>query len=126
MSPTKKTAEVPADVLEAAQRIWFAGLGAMVLAQEEGLRVVDGTAKLFSVLVDKGEEMEKSRPSPLAQTRNVVGKAEEAWARIQKLVDAQVTAALHRLGVPTKDEIGVLSKRIEELTASIEALKAQA
>lgn len=126
MAPTKKVTEIPADVLDAAQRIWFAGLGAMVLAQEEGARVVDGTAKLFSVLMEKGQEMEKSGFSPLAQTKAVVDKADETWARVQALVDAQVTAALHRLGVPTKDEIADLIKRIEQLTASIEALKAQA
>lgn len=126
MSPTKKATEIPTDVLEAAQRIWFAGLGAMVLAQEEGVRVVDGTAKLFSVLIEKGQEMDKAGFSPIAQTKTVVDKAEDAWGRIQHLVDAQVTSALHRIGVPTRDEIADLTRRIEQLTASIESLKAQA
>jgi len=114
----KDVREVPADVMEAAQKIWFAGLGAMALAQEE-------TSRLFAALVEKGEEMEKAGETPIARVKGAAGTAEESWKRIQALIDAQVTAALHRLGVPTRDEIAELGRRIEQLTASIEALKAR-
>jgi len=114
--------EIPAEVLEAAQRIWFAGLGAMVLAQEEGSKLVGNTGKLFTLLVEKGQELQEQGTTSV---KGVAGTAEDAWSKIQALLDAQVTAALHRLGVPTTDEIGELTKRIEQLTASIEALKAQ-
>jgi polyhydroxyalkanoate synthesis regulator phasin len=42
---------------------------------------------------------------------------------VQVVIDAQVSHALHRLGVPTRQEIADLTKRIEKLTASIDALK---
>jgi poly(hydroxyalkanoate) granule-associated protein len=117
--------DVPADVLEAAQRIRFAGLGAMALAQEEGTKLVENSGKLFSVLIEKGEEMEKSGLSPIAPVKSATQTAESTWTRIQALLDAQVSAALSRLGVPTKDEIAELTRRIELLTASIETLRAQ-
>jgi poly(hydroxyalkanoate) granule-associated protein len=117
--------DVPAEVLEAAQRIWFAGLGAMVLAQEEGTRLADGTTRLFARLVEHGRELEKNVPSPLARVKDAAGAAEESWAKVLSMLDAQVAATLHRLGVPTRDEIAELTRRIEQLSASIDSLKSQ-
>jgi hypothetical protein len=42
------------------------------------------------------------------------------FGRITAPFDAGVTTALHRLGVPTRKEIGLLTKRVEELTKSVE------
>jgi poly(hydroxyalkanoate) granule-associated protein len=118
--PAREVTELPADVIAAAQKVWFAGLGAVTFAQEEG-------GKLFASLVAIGEQVEKelrkSVPSPAAAVRGATTGAEDVWRKVQGLFDAQVTATLHRLGVPTKDEIAQLTKRIEALTASIEALK---
>ena len=41
----------------------------------------------------------------------------------ETLLDEKLTAALHRLGVPTRDEIRNLTQRVEELNAKIEQLK---
>lgn len=111
---------IPAHVLDAAQRIWFAGLGAMAFAQEEGNKVFKGTGDLVSTLVDKGLQIERAG---MKQVQEVTGIAEDAWERVQVVIDAQVSQALHRLGVPTRQEIADLTKRIERLTASIDALK---
>jgi poly(hydroxyalkanoate) granule-associated protein len=117
MAP-KPLAQVPTEVLDAAQRIWFAGLGAMALAQEEGTRLAGHTGQLFSKLVEKGESMEKDGMSPVARLKDAASGAENTWTKVQALLDAQVIAALHRLGVPTQEEIA-------ELTASIENLRAR-
>jgi poly(hydroxyalkanoate) granule-associated protein len=117
--------DIRADLQDAAQRLWFAGLGALALAQEEGNRLAEGTGRLFALLVEKGRELEKDGFTPLARVKDASGTAGETWTRFQAMVDTQVTDVLHRLGVPTKGEIGELSRRIEQLTASIEALKAQ-
>jgi poly(hydroxyalkanoate) granule-associated protein len=125
MSASTRLSGIPTDVLEAAQRVWLAGLGAMVLAQEEGNKLAGGTTRLFTQLVEKGEEMQKDLPSPIARVKDAAGTAEDAWTKLQSMLDSQVAAALHRLGVPTKDEIARLTARIEQLTASVEALRAQ-
>ena len=118
--PGSPLSTVPAHVLDAAQRIWLAGLGAMVLAQDEGNKVVKGTGDLVSTLVEKGLQIEKAG---MKQVQDVTGVAGEAWSRVQVVIDAQVSQALHRLGVPTRQEIADLTKRIDKLTASIDALK---
>ncbi len=116
----RKYKEVQADMTESARRIWLAGLGAVAYAQENG-------TKLFNDLVKRGREMEaraKLTPPDMTGTlRDATGRAASAWQQIGKGVDEQVTAALHRMGVPTRHEIATLSKRVELLTASIEKLK---
>lgn len=117
--PTRTaTREMPYDIADAAQKMWLAGLGVVTLAQEEG-------GKLFDTLVDAGKQVEKAMPSPTAALKGASDGAEQVWAKFQEMVDAQITAALHRLGVPTKDEIDRLTERIEQLTDSIEALRAR-
>lgn len=118
--PGSPLSTVPAHVLDAAQRIWLAGLGAMAFAQDEGNKVFKGTGDLVSTLVEKGLQIEKAG---MKQVQEVTGVAEEAWSRVQVVIDAQVSQALHRLGVPTRQEIADLTKRIDKLTASIDALK---
>lgn len=120
-----KEASMPAEMVETAQKIWLAGLGAMALAQQEGGKLVAESNKLFHTLVEKGQEMEAEGQSPVVRVKDAAGGAEKAWLNVQALIDAQITAVLHRLGVPTKDEIGELGKRVEQLTRSIEALKAK-
>jgi poly(hydroxyalkanoate) granule-associated protein len=112
--------DVPADVAAAAQRVWLAGLGAAAFAQEEG-------GRLLALLVSVGEQTEKqlrkARISPSAAVAGAAEGAEEVWARVQKIFDAQITSALHRLGVPTREEIASLTRRIEALTTSIDGLR---
>lgn len=115
--PTRTaTREVPLELVDAAQKMWLAGLGVVTLAQEEG-------GKLFDTLIDAGKQVEKAMPSPSAAIKGASEGAEQVWAKFQELIDTQITAALHRLGVPTKDEIDRLTQRIEQLTESIEALR---
>lgn len=117
--PTKTTARTaPQDLVDAAQKMWLAGLGVITLAQEE-------SGKLLETLVDAGKQVEKAMPSPSTAIKSATDGAESLWAKILELVDCQVAATLHRLGVPTKEEIDLLVKRIEQLTESIDALRAR-
>ena len=114
--PTKAIKQEPADLVESAQQIWLAGLGMLTLAQDE-------SGKLFAALVDAGKQIEKVMPSPVDALRTASESAETYWQKLQKVIDHQIALTLHRLGVPTKDEIDRLTRRIEQLTASIEALR---
>jgi poly(hydroxyalkanoate) granule-associated protein len=116
----RKAKEMQAGMTESAYRIWLAGLGAVAYAQENG-------TKLFNDLIKRGREMEARtklpRPEMGTAFKGATGRAATAWQQLGKGVDEQVTAALHRMGVPTRHEIATLSKRVELLTASIEKLK---
>lgn len=124
MAKSKKTRR---DLEESAHTLLLAGLGALSVAEEEG-------KKFFKNLVKKGEtvhEQNKDRIDSLrseieGKVDNARSKAGEAWEKVSENVDERVTATLHKLGVPTKDEISMLTKRVEELTKAVERLKPKA
>lgn len=113
-----------AEVRESAHRIWLAGLGALVAAEEEGSR-------LFKNLVEKGEELEgKGRDRVSGVMSTVSGAADNvkrdvgtSFDKVGSGLDEVVVRALKQLGVPTREELNTLTKRIEELAESLESLK---
>ena len=112
------------DLKESAHRIWLAGLGALAAAEEEG-------SKVFSRLVDRGRDVEaKGRveakdqfDKAKDQFDKAKAKAGSTWDDLSGKVDEAVTSALHRLGVPTRDEIRNLTQKVEELNAKVDLLK---
>lgn len=117
---TKKAKELQSDMVESAHKIWLAGLGALAVANQEG-------SKLFKSLVEKGQDVEGKGKEKVEKARGAVTGmktvVESYWETFEKTVDEKVTGAINRLGVPTKDEIAKLSKKVEDLTASIEKLR---
>ena len=129
METTTTTTEknLQEDLKESAYRVWLAGLGALAAAGEEG-------SKAFNRLVHRGREDEsRSKEDWKAQADKAKeqfdkakGKAEGQWGEWSEKIDEVLTRSLHRLGVPTRDEIRTLTQRVEELTAKVEALKPRA
>lgn len=123
--------DLAATVRDSAQQIWLAGLGAFSKAQEEG-------SKVFEALVKEGKGLESltrkiagERASDVSQTfgkatEEASRKATQTWDKLEQVFESRVERALGRLGVPTKKEIDALSRRVEELTASIQALGGRA
>ncbi len=106
--------KVQTELTESARKVWLAGLGAFALAQEEG-------SKVFESLVERGKEFEGSSPLDWAKNR-VAGTV----TQIEGAVDDGMGVAMHSLGMPSRDEIALLTKRVEELSASLEALRVRA
>ncbi len=108
---------------KSAHDVWLAGLGALSLAEEEG-------GKLFKELVKKGVGLEAKNRARLAKVVSRVKPmredAAEALHRMGAGVDTSLAAVLHRLGVPTRKEIAGLTKRVEELTHSLERRRPRA
>ena len=112
------------NIRESANRIWLAGLGAFAKTQEEG-------EKLFQSLVKEGEKIErqarKAAEARIAEARNKVvefrGKANQQIDRLEELFQERVAQVLNRLGVPSREDIQELSRRVEALNESILALK---
>ena len=123
MTAKKKTKQVQTEIAENAHQIWLAGLGAVATAQEEG-------GKLFKNLVEKGQDFEKLGKDRVDQARGAVSGvkvvAESYWETFARTLDEKVTAVIHRIGVPTKDEIDTLTERVENLTTAIEKLRTKA
>ncbi|HEX4955326.1 MAG TPA: phasin family protein [Thermoanaerobaculia bacterium] len=116
MAKTKQSTEwaLPEDLRDSAHKIWLAGLGALATAEEEG-------GKIFKKLVEKGEGMEARGKDVVENAKAKVGNV---WEEVETKIDEKVTAALHRLGVPSRDEISKLTKKVEDLSKKIEALTA--
>jgi polyhydroxyalkanoate synthesis repressor PhaR len=113
----------PLSIRESAQQIWLAGLGAFALAEQQG-------GKLFQSLVKKGHDVEKTNK---ARVEKMIGKAEKIRENANKAIEritspfpGGVSTALHRLGIPTRKEIVTLTKRVEELTKSVERTRVKA
>ncbi len=127
----KKHKKVADEVLDVANTIWLAGLGALATTQEEG-------GKLFKKLVKKGEGVESFGEGELAekierakdQVQGKVDKAKDAvegaWGDLATAVDEQVAKALHKIGVPTRDEIKTLTERVAALTRKVDQLRPKA
>lgn len=118
-------------IRDSAQQIWLAGLGAFGKAQEEG-------GKVFEALVKEGRSIEsqtrKLAEAKLAQFTQQVGKtageaggkATQTWDKLEQVFEDRVARALSKLGVPTNRDIQALTKRIEELNASVRKLSGEA
>lgn len=132
---TKKTASSKSDaqaqaerlsktLSESAQQIWLAGVGAFGRAQAEG-------TKLFEGLVKEGLSLEQTARKFADNRGNVVRdvvenrvdqareRATDTWDRLEKVFEDRVQRALTKLGVPGRDDLADLSKRVEALTAEL-------
>ena len=116
-------------ILDHAQQIWLAGMGAFARAQEEG-------GKLFDALVREGSTLEqRTRRMASGQVDAVRGamessvgqvreRAADTWDRLEKVFEDRVQRALNGLGVPGRAEIEALTARVEALTAEVRKLSA--
>lgn len=120
-----------ANAIGKGHQVWLAGLGALARAQREG-------PKLFESLVEEGgafEHRQRANVRHLAQgalkelretvdTRTAAarGKASEALDNLEEIFQTRVQKALQQLGMPTSQEIGALSRKVNELNRSVQAL----
>ena len=114
-------------VMDSAQQIWLAGLGAFVKAQAEG-------GKLFESLVKEGAALDaktrKFTDAKVAEARGSVEstlgqvreRSQETWDKLEKVFEDRVSRALGRIGVPGRDEIRTLTSRVEELSHEVRKL----
>lgn len=112
------------NLIDSAQQIWSAGVGALARAQGDG-------TDLFEALVKKGMSLEAQtrkiangkvdvvRGAVEDRVENVREKATDTWDRMEKVFEDRVQRALTRLGVPTREDLNSLNKRVEALTAEL-------
>ncbi len=106
---SKKVKDLTSDVKDATRKVWLAGLGALAAAEEEG-------SKVFKTLVKHGADFEsRNRPKVNRTVKSAKGKAKKVWNKVGNSFDAQEASVLIRLGVPTRDEINELNRRLDRL-----------
>lgn len=125
--------DLPEELAERGREIWLAGLGALSMAEKEGV-------KLFNSLVEKGETWEKEGRKHLSTAKKKLDEAkgkvetvvEEAAAKGSKItnlddkiltaVETTVEKVLERLGVPTHAEVKDLASKVEHLSGQVATL----
>lgn len=106
---SKKVQDLTSEVKDATRKVWLAGLGALAAAEEEG-------SKAFKTLVKRGSEFEtRNRPKVHRTVKSAKGKVKTAWDKVGNSFDAQVAGVLTRLGVPTREEINAMNRRLDKL-----------
>ncbi len=125
---TEQAKKFQHEVRENAHRAWLAGLGTVSLVEDEGRTLVEDGRKLFDDLVKRGrkmetrgkQEMDKAGREAKKEVEGVRGRVEKGVEQLTGEVDKRLTTTLHRLGIPTRNEIRTLTARVEELTARLE------
>ena len=114
MNNAQESVDSGIDKLRTAGRnLWLAGLGAVA-------EVEDGGRELFDRLVERGVPLE-GKQKKLAET--VTEKANKAVRSVSKLVEETVEfesrGMLKRLNLMTREDIKILSARLETLSKKI-------
>ncbi len=106
-------------VMESAQQIWLAGLGAFSKAQNEG-------KKAFDTLVKQGAQIEENTrhvaeatiETAKAQAAKTFEAATGKLDKLEQVFEARVHASLNRLGVLTAKDIEALTEQVAELSGN--------
>lgn len=116
-------------IMEQAEQIWLAGLGAFAKAQEQ-------SGKLYETLVKEGSALEKATRkltgNKVEEVRGMVEntvsqvkeRATDTWDRLEQVFENRVSRALGTLGIPGREELEQLAKRVDELARAVRALDA--
>ncbi|WP_082538832.1 phasin family protein [Lysobacter sp. Root494] len=126
--PTKANAaqaeQLSKTLSESAQQVWLAGVGAFSRAQTEG-------TKLFEALIKEGLKLENNAlrfaggqaDAVRGAVESKVGQAREratdTWDRLEKVFEDRVQRALTKLGVPGRDDLTELTRKVDTLTAEL-------
>jgi poly(hydroxyalkanoate) granule-associated protein len=124
----------PANLAETVQQIWLAGMGAIARAQREGPSAfTDAIREGIELLSQSRSQAEQAIRNALETAQDTVqarigaarDQVTETWDNIEALFQKRVQNALNQLGVPSAEEVRILTRRVEELTATVQALSAQ-
>ena len=123
-----------ASVVENVQQVWLAGMGAIARAQKEGpaafQEAVAEGIKLLNRSRSNAEQLirdvfETAQDSVQSRIGSARDQATETWDNIEALFQSRVQKAMQQLGVPSADEIRLLTRRVAELNESVKALSAK-
>lgn len=111
--------QVGQDVRDLGRDVWLAGLGAVGTLDERRREV-------FNDLVDRGEKMDGKLDLELLKPVNGVADRVKGFGdQVERRVEDGMASALHRLGMPARNDVEMLIERVERLTAKVEGLAAR-
>jgi len=106
-------------LLAAGRSLWLAGLGAVAEVEEEG-------RGLFDRLVERGRPLEKrQKETAEAVAQRAQKTARELGKLLQDTVTYESRGMLKRLNVMTREDVKILSARLETLSKKLDEYAAR-
>ncbi len=106
-------------VKESAHKCFLAGLGALSIASEKGSR-------FFEDLIQKGRDYEYKKKDDIDSTREKMAEikkmAESYGKTFESAMDEKLKTVINKIGIPTREDIGNLIKRVETLMSNVEGI----
>ena len=120
-------AELPLAASDSAQRIWLAGLGAFAKAQEEGGKVFEALVKEGLSLQRKSqlqtqERMQEATDRMTTLAAGLSNHTAGPWDKLETLFEQRVAKALPHLGIPSANQVELLSRQVSELAEQVRRL----
>lgn len=123
-----KPSAPPATLVDSAQHVWLAGMGAIARAQKDGPAafqdaVAEGL-RLLSQSRSSAQDMirdafQNAQTTVQSRMGGAAEHAQETWDNLESLFQTRVQKSLLQLGVPNGDEVRALTRRVEELNAAV-------
>ena len=114
-------------IMETAQQIWLAGLGAFAKAQGQGGQLFETLRKEGSSLEQKTRKLAGGKVGGMrdvveSSVTQVRERTQETWDRLEQVFENRVAQALATLGVPGRKELDELMQRVDELNRQVKKL----
>jgi poly(hydroxyalkanoate) granule-associated protein len=111
---TTTTGSIGRELLNAGRNLLLAGIGAVVEAD-------NASQRLFDRLVERGRPLdERQRKAAEALADRANGAMHEAGKLFQDTVEYEARQVLKKVGILTRDDLKVLSARLDILTRQID------
>jgi poly(hydroxyalkanoate) granule-associated protein len=113
-------------VRQSVERIWQAGLGAFARAQHEGEEAFSRLVKEGTAIQKRTRNVAEGRLEEMTETitkmsENLGKQASAPLGKLEAVFEDRVTRSLHRIGVPTRDEIEALTSQVGKLQKTVDA-----
>lgn len=126
-SPADSASDAVERVIPPTQQVWLAGLGAMAKAQEQGSKAIeallsDGLAYQRKSQAQAQQRLQEATERLSHMASDLGQNASVRVDKLEHLFEDRVAKALHRLGMPSLVDIQMLSERVLQLEAQLQAL----
>lgn len=113
-------------VMDSAQQIWLAGLGAFSKAQNEGKKVFDALVAQGAKIEERTRHVaEATIETAKEQATKTIDMATGKFDKLEQVFENRVHSSLNRLGVLTAKDVEALSAQVGDLSEAVRALLAQ-
>lgn len=124
----ENTTKLLGGVKHYGRQIWLAGLGAYFKVGQEGLEYLkelvktgEGVEKRGKVLIAEQVEVANEEFDQVkSDLSSVKGKVDLQIDKIEEAFDGRVARGLNRIGIPSRNDVDVLSAKLDVLHAMLE------